>query len=392
MMLNLSRSAIFPILCLCLLTGCWDRTEISDLAFVLAGGIDVAEDGQLESTLQIALPTQLPNALELGKGGNNQPVLVVSEKGKDGADILHKMQKRLSRHIFLGHRGVLVIGEKYARTRMDQVLDQTLRYPGSRYNMYVLTARGTTAKKILQTPYLLESIPGIGIKKIQMSGLGYSLKVDEFLNELSLPGKAPVTSAIRLFSNDTEKNTFTIDEAAVYQLNRPRLVGFLTQEEQKILKWQKGKLNETRFTAQVTPPEEGFKGTIGIEVLTNHSTMKAEMKNDMPHMTIILKAGGRVIENDSKLDLSKKADLKLAESKLTEEAEKLVKQTIRRSQQELQADIFGIGEKIHTAYPAYWKKHKDQWINLYPEIPVACKVEIVISRIGRTQLPAHILQ
>lgn len=60
-------TTIAPLLCLSLLTGCWDRTEINDLAFVLAGGFDLAENGQLEATLQIALPTEVPTATSGGR-------------------------------------------------------------------------------------------------------------------------------------------------------------------------------------------------------------------------------------------------------------------------------------------------------------------------------------
>lgn len=50
-----------------LMTGCWDRNEMDDLALVMASGIDLTDDGQLEITLQIALPTGIPSAVQSGE-------------------------------------------------------------------------------------------------------------------------------------------------------------------------------------------------------------------------------------------------------------------------------------------------------------------------------------
>ncbi|OFW78123.1 MAG: hypothetical protein A2201_05075 [Alicyclobacillus sp. RIFOXYA1_FULL_53_8] len=46
-------------LSLVLTTGCWDRTELNELAIVLASGSDWSEDGQYELSDQIAIPAQL---------------------------------------------------------------------------------------------------------------------------------------------------------------------------------------------------------------------------------------------------------------------------------------------------------------------------------------------
>lgn len=49
------RTLIMLLLSSVLLTGCWDRTEINDLAIVLATGVDY-KDGQAQLTAQIFIP------------------------------------------------------------------------------------------------------------------------------------------------------------------------------------------------------------------------------------------------------------------------------------------------------------------------------------------------
>ncbi|WP_449267218.1 Ger(x)C family spore germination protein, partial [Gordoniibacillus kamchatkensis] len=54
-MKSLIRLAIFSAL-LSLLPGCWDRTELNDLALVTALVFDKAENNQIQLTAQIIIP------------------------------------------------------------------------------------------------------------------------------------------------------------------------------------------------------------------------------------------------------------------------------------------------------------------------------------------------
>ncbi len=288
---------LFLFICIGLFTGCWDSRETDDLALVIASGFDLTEDGQLEATLQIALPTGIPSSLQSG-GKGKESVLILTAKGKDGVEVLSKIQQQLSRKIFLGHRGVIVFGEKYARQGIDQVLDDILRLPDSRYNSYILTAYGTTAKEILNTPYQLEQIPSIGINKIQFSGFSLSIKVDEFLSSLASDGIAPVTGGIRIKKNGTGPTSFIIDKAAVYKGNK--LAGFLSGLELTTFRWLRGESKKLRFSAQMEPKDEKAKGTVAIEILQSKMKIRTVIKNGDPEISVTLKARARLLENDTK--------------------------------------------------------------------------------------------
>ena len=68
-----------------ILSGCWSRIEVNDLAFVTAAGIDKMEDGKIRLALQVAIPRMLSAAGQGGFGGEKgigtETVWVVSEKG-----------------------------------------------------------------------------------------------------------------------------------------------------------------------------------------------------------------------------------------------------------------------------------------------------------------------
>lgn len=298
-----------------------------------------------------------------------------------------KLQQQLSRTIYFGHRGVIIFGEQFARHGINQVVDTFTRFPETRANSYVLTTYGGTAKEILNTSYQLELIPGIGINKIQSSNLSFPVKIDEFLGALSSQDRSPVTAAIRVIHKGTDKETFTIDRAAVYHRNQ--LSGYLSTDELKLLRWWTGETHHLRFTVQVEPENEQYGGTVGVELLHSSMKMHSVIKNDLPEVEVSLYASVRAIDNDSKLDLSNVNQMKRLETLLSKQIQSETESMLTHVQKELQSDILGIGEEIHIEHPYAWKKMKDKWLDIFPEVPVTVDAHIKIKRTGKTHSPAH---
>jgi spore germination protein KC len=269
---------------------------------------------------------------------------------------------------------------------VDQVLDEFLRAPFSRYNSYMLTAHGASAKEVLNAQYILEQIPGIGMSKIQARNTVMSVKISEYLDEISRTGIMPVTGAIRLVKGEHGETTFRIDEAAVYRNHK--LAGFLTEPEVRMLLCLKGRGERIKVTAQAQPRTEGYKGTIGCEIRRTSVQIHTANRNGKPEATVRFKAIGVVVENDTKLDLTK--NVELVNRLLTEETRKMVSQLIKHVQKDFKVDIFGIGEKIHVQHPYFWRQVKDDWNQRFPDVPIAVEVKFEIDRIGRTQVPAQL--
>ncbi|ULO06869.1 Ger(x)C family spore germination protein [Paenibacillus sp. 19GGS1-52] len=370
-----------------LITGCWDRKEMDDLALIMASGFDITDDGQIEVTLQIALPTGIPSAVQTG-GSGKKSVVVLSAKGSSASEAAGRLQQQLSRILYFGHRGVIVFGEEYARHGLNQVLDAFSRLPESRYNGYVVTSYGSTAKEILNQPYQLELIPSIGINKMQSSKMGFSVKIDQFLDALSSQGRSPVTSAIRILHKDSDKETFSIDRAAVYLGNK--LSGFLEPDELKLLRWWIGETQQVKFTIQLEPEEADYKGTLGVELLQSGIKIRTAVKNPIPEVWVSFHALVRAIDNDTKLDLSSSNIMKRVETQLSKQIQTEIESMLVHVQKNLKSDIFGIGEEIHIEHPYAWKKIRSKWTDIYPLVPVTVDVNIDIERTGKTQTPVHI--
>lgn len=118
------RAVISLILCTSLLTGCWDREEINDVAFVI--GIAVDKEGEdYRSSLQIALPGQSGASGSEGGGGGtsgDKPWFILSNTARTLRGTSLEGQKSLSRRIYYAHRRTILIGEELAREGLPRCL------------------------------------------------------------------------------------------------------------------------------------------------------------------------------------------------------------------------------------------------------------------------------
>ena len=85
----MKRSMTFAILfVLMFITGCWDRKEINDIGLVMATGIDLADNGKIKATIQIAVPS--PSTQTAGSSVKTVRFFLISAVGKNGTDLDQK--------------------------------------------------------------------------------------------------------------------------------------------------------------------------------------------------------------------------------------------------------------------------------------------------------------
>ncbi|MDG0793923.1 spore germination protein [Cohnella ginsengisoli] len=128
------------LLSVCVLSGCWDRTEINDLAFIAGSAFDLTENGDYRLSLQIAIPSSTPGGV--AGGGPQQKFFVLSATGKNANEAFEMLQKKSSRKLFTAHRSVIFIGETLGRRGINGVLDVFAHDPRQRLRTYMMVVKG----------------------------------------------------------------------------------------------------------------------------------------------------------------------------------------------------------------------------------------------------------
>ena len=143
--------ALFLLICMFLLSGCWDQKELNDIALIEGVGIDKAKDGQVEVTVSMIVPQAQSAGGDGGGGkgaGGTHLVVVRYAKGVTVAKAMEQLQTKIPRKIFLGHLQAIVISEKVAKEGITDYLDLFLRHPRPSTHTYVFISKGS-AKELL---------------------------------------------------------------------------------------------------------------------------------------------------------------------------------------------------------------------------------------------------
>ncbi|HWO96477.1 MAG TPA: Ger(x)C family spore germination protein, partial [Bacillus sp. (in: firmicutes)] len=141
--------SIFLLLFFCgsvfLVSGCWDRVELNDLAIVTAAAIDKKGENEIELSIQVFIPKTLSSGGGQGGGGGSgggTMTLVTSKKGANLADALSKLQSEIPRKVFWGQCKVFIFGEKLAKEGIQEQMDFLLRHPQPRERAYMFVSEG----------------------------------------------------------------------------------------------------------------------------------------------------------------------------------------------------------------------------------------------------------
>lgn len=381
------------ILSLFFTTGCWDRTELNDLAIILGWGMDQTQDGTYMTSAQIVIPSKSGNSQGTGGSGQGKGYFVVTATGKSILDAAQNMQTKLSRHISASHRRVLFIGERLARNGLGGILDEYSRNPDTRLRSDIFVVKGGTAKDFLKTSYPLENIPVFGVLK-EYNQLG-ALKETAFLDFLisatsegsssNLPAVAIDSDSSSQDGQDQEREDqsnekgFRIAGTGIFDKDL-KLIGFLNMDEARALRWVSGTL--TRQTITTVVPQG--KGNVSLDLMSMGSKIHPIIRGNQIKFDVMLSGKGNIRENNTNLDLMQSKNLTLVQNALDKQVQASILKTITKVQKEYGVDDFGFSDVIHRKYPYRWKSLKTNWEKEFPKTKIFVKANLTVLRVGLT--------
>lgn len=385
----MKRRAVFLLMILWtvfVLTGCWNRREIDTLAFVMAFGVDLREDDQVEVTIQVAKPGAL--AKREGGGEKEKPYKTYSASGKVLVDAISNLTKESPRKLWFGHTQFVLIGEDMARREVLPVLDFVARYPELRREMWVLVARGK-AKDILEADVDLEKIPAMGVLRlIKMSGatsMAKTVRANEFLKALSYKHISATASLIMLSNKGPRGDgkpalEFHLEGSAVFKDGK--LIGFLDAIETRGMLWVTGKVKSGIITVPC-PKDEREK--VALKIIRARGDIEPRMEDGEISFAVKITEEGNIGEQTCPANLATPASLKELERRKTKVIEEEIGAALRKAR-ELKADIFGFGEALHREYPSVWRELKEKWENeSFPKISVVPEIKAKIRQTGKSR-------
>ncbi len=371
-----------------LLSSCWSKRELNELAIVVAVGVDKVEE-EYEVSLQIVNPSEVSSSKP---SSGQSPVITYNAKGDSVFEEVRKMTTLTPRKAYFAHLQVLVVGENLAKEGISQTLDILSRDQEIRNNFDVIVSHQATAKEVLNVLTPIEKIPAnkiinslAGSEKAWGSTL--SVNVEDLINALNSIGKSSVLPAIEI-QGDTQLG---IDKTNVARIKTPvilkyvglvvfkedKLMGLLTEEESRSFNFLKDKIKST--VEIISCPEQGKLTT---EITKSTTKIKGKFEHDTPKIDVEITIEQNVGEVECAINLTENQTITYINKKTAELIKDQIEKTLMTIQKNYQLDIIGFGEVLYREDHKEWKKIKDEWPTIFPDLAVNIEVKVNTKGLG----------
>ncbi|MGK5510978.1 Ger(x)C family spore germination protein [Brevibacillus formosus] len=381
---------LMAIVILVLLTGCWNRRELNDLAIVMGTGIDKI-DGEYVVSAQIVNPGAVASK-ESGKISQSA-VATYSMRGTSIFEGIRRMTTETPRRLYFSHIQVLVLGEQVARDGIKEALDLLFRDHEVRPDFYVILAKDTTALQILSMIDPLEKIPATKLYKSLETGERawgsiVSMQLDEVIADLLREGIEPilvgatVKGKVHMGTSDvnspnvTQPNLLKYHDIGVFK--KDKLLGWFNEVESIGFSYITDRVDST---IEEIPCDKNNK--IVIEIIRSKTTVNGKVKNGKPQIEVSVSAEGNVGEVACPKDLSNPQTIYKLEEAVEKKIREKIVSAVHKAQKQYHSDVFGFGQSIYQNDPKGWEKVKEDWDSQFSNLKVKIKTDVKLRRTGK---------
>jgi spore germination protein KC len=367
------------LMCLLLLSGCWDRVEVNDLALVMGAGFDITEGKNIELSVQVFIPraggSNQKGMNGGGDGGGGAVTLVRSANGVSIADAMSKLQEKLPRKMFWGHVDIFVLGEKLAKEGIRDHVDFIMRAPQPRGRASVFVSKGT-AKQTLEYIPPLERSSAEMLKEMSKLKIGMYVSVNDLSQMLSGDTGAATLPWIEIIPMAQEGQLPYVKGTAVFK--KDKMVGQIDDKVTRGVLWLRNEIDKAVIS--FTPKDD--KGVVSFYPVRSRTQLIPHIQNDKWSVTAKIETQESLIQNATNLDIMNPKIIKALTGQLEEEIEKRINMALSQGQKKMKVDIFDFAGVFHSKFPKEWKKVKDQWDEKFSEVEVKIEVTSKIIRPG----------
>lgn len=384
-MIKVTRMFSIGMMTLILLTGCWNRIEINDIAIVTAMGFDLTESDEIHLSLQVAIPSKLGSSGPTG-GSSEKSTFVISETGSTIAEAFRNIQGKLARTIFFSQSRIVIIGEEFAKKSVSHVIDFQTRYAEPRINSFIMVTKGEAFNLIKSIPKF-ESISAEEMKEMAKLDVSLKIYIRDFLNMLLTDGIEPfapkiILKPLEVNTKNKSENTLAVDGIAVFK--KDKLIGWMSAEETRGLLWLRNEMEKGVITTKV--PDDKGGGYISMEIDRAEVKVVPIIKNQDLKLDVNIITELSVIENDSQLELFDTKVIEDIQKEINNQIKNRVQMVVDKGQEEYNSDIFGFGHLVYQKYPKEWNaNYKNNWDQKFQELEVSIQSKALIRRIGLTK-------
>ena len=378
------------ILLLCtilLFTGCWNYTELNNMAIITGLSIDKKGE-EYEINLMVS---NSQNVQSSNKEGSAQ-TSILTGTGKGILEAIREAELYSPKRLYIGHLSVIIASTEVAQEGLEKILDYLMREPESRKKFYFVIANKAKAGDVLKVVSPLEVFPSQNIalniqSAAQEEAVTRDMTYSNFLSDILTEGKQPTLTSITVIGDvdkgEKNENIQKTDPDSIIKLGpiaifkNDRLLGFASDDESSGINLFNNAIKQMHVT---TKCDDSFITTNLREIKVGK---KVKFENDQPKITLTMKATASIKEINCRRNLEDRKVILDIEKELREELESILQKGIDAAQKTYKSDVLGLGSLVYQKNPKYWYKNRDQWDDeIFPKLEIKLDMNINIKTNG----------
>jgi spore germination protein KC len=357
-----------------LLSGCWDRREINDVAFVLAAAFD-KENDKYRVCMFIPLPGNMGS---IGGGGGGtagaQPYMIESDLGNTIAEASDKIQSRLSRKLFFAHRRVVLFGEDLAKDGLTLIMDTLARRPENRLFTYAAVTKGKAAD-FLNAKVKLERFSAEQMRELLQSDATIRTSIKDAMSDMNITGVDAFFPYLELTKAGTNQIKSDDIKATGFSITKDgKQVGVLKEKDALAMRLLMPKFRIYSQTLNMVD------GKVSFHIRHAKTQIKPYLIGNEINFAVSVDTEADIHEFLSSKDSFKEIPKinQLIESQMKLDLEHVI-ETLKMKG----SDVIGFGQILHRHYPYKWAKDwEPNWDSLFSKANFKVSVKVNITDVG----------
>ena len=370
------------------LTGCYDNREIEDLAYVVAIGIDEADNNMFNLTFQTAVPKSITT-------GEGETTSIKSFKTDNFLSGLRKTGRYLSKKINLSHTKIIVVSEGIAKRGLLPFLNGLQNYMELRPNVNIIVSANGAKDYIESLEPKLSANPtkyyDMMFKSYQTDFRVPSSQLGDYLYRTRSSGSQPVTiyteidnSIIDTKKPETDKpeedqgkkkKNMSIKGLAVF--NGDKMKGSLDSAETSIYALMTGSIDSIKL--EVNDPFEDRYKILSNVMMDRSSKTTVQINGNKPQINIDLKLHADIEAVQSNINYSDPAKLKKVQKQYEDYLKNEMNSLLTKASYQYKSDIFGFGQIAKKNYSSIQQWEKAKWHDIFPNAVYRIKINMTVS-------------
>ncbi|MGE5675609.1 MAG: Ger(x)C family spore germination protein [Mycobacterium leprae] len=438
------RSLLLLLCCLPLLiTGCYDRRELEEMAMVLALGLDSGQQSRYAVTAVVAIPSKMAGGK--GGGGEGKPTMLTTVEAPTVAGAIALLNTYIDRRISLMHLKGLFMAEDLAKESGLTVMDEFVRMREARRTIFYIVIKGKAAKFLDKMNPQLEKDPQRFIEQMtasyQRTGMiPAASQIQTFVTTVNTGYAQPLAyyAAIKegeeggdKGGGDKEKgggekgegggtgavsktpegkdpeSTRPIDRqfrageiprkggpnleiigAAAFR--RDRMVGALSGQEMRLVLMLQNRFRRGIVTIPDPATEDA---AVSVDLRRGKPTsITVSLGGSRPKIRGVVNLEGEITGMEGvKLDYTEPENQPKLEAALSSKLEGDIAALVKKTQ-DWNADVMGFGTRVVRQYPTVAAWEAADWPNHYKDADIQIDVQVTLRRFGLQLSPPRAAQ